>query len=953
MRTQHRLLILFILFFCNFYLLACGEKSEIGTPYFEIKEDGLKVDFTEKLGSKIIPIQTNLKLEQWTIHSNQDWCLASKESSGLKIVVQPSEETEVRSAEILIKSPTKEYTIHIRQLGYGPAILVKEPIVNIENTGGSLTITVTSNIEYTINQSDGSNWITGKPLSRAFVSKDLTYSVAPNTSFESRTAIFTYTSKKEPKLSSTCTVIQKGKKSGISDVVVEGDLLVVPTGGKDNQHHAGNDITKSFDGKKGAGTEPYHSPWQKPYDDPTTEFPIVLEYFFDGTKNLDYIIYHTRGGNGNFGKLDLYVATSSQPDYALYGSFDFHEQNASSRIDFTTTLEKATKIKFVVKNGLNGFASCDEMEFFQRNTSKKLEQLLLNVFTDATCSELKSGVTSKQIDALPGYFANIAFQLKNNSYDLWEKEFRIRTYHPYSNESEWADKLMTKKYSNLDNPTGIYVQAGDSVVVLVGNTHGNKLKIQCIGEETTGFGETASYVQTEANGEQYYLDEGVNKLGFKKTGMLFIMYNTDLSLPTAQPIKIHIPLASGKVCGFFDLKTHQTNEKYQELIDKSSYKYFCVRGDKIIFYFHKDKMKTAVPYDILSAINLWDDIIGWQQELMGIEDVRPKLVNNHLFAMSPEGSYMWASDYRIAFVYTYLKNILLKENVMAAKDNAWGPAHEIGHIHQKAINWAGSSESSNNLFSNYILYKLGKYCSRGSELKALAKARFVDKQAWYNMGTATHQGEDTETHMRMNWQLWNYYHRCGYKTNFWQTLFKLLRDNRVSENDPGAAQLQFAKMASKAANQNLTDFFELWGFFIPVDATMEQYGTYKYTVTNQMISDAKAYMSNFPKPKHAFYYLEDRKKGDAGLDVTPPDVGYYTQFKTNQKITQTVTYSRSGQHISIQNGNEAVAFEIKKGDVLIYFSNLISFDVPASINLDNAKFYAVEADGVRIQMESK
>ena len=55
---------------------------------------------------------------------------------------------------------------------------------------------------------------------------------------------------------------------------------------------------------------------------------------------------------------------------------------------------------------------------------------------------------------------------------------------------------------------------------------------------------------------------------------------------------------------------------------------------------------------------------------------------------------MWASDYRIGFVYTYLNNILLYDNVMAAKDNAWGPAHEIGHIHQRAINWPGSTESS-------------------------------------------------------------------------------------------------------------------------------------------------------------------------------------------------------------------------------------------------------------------
>ena len=365
-----------------------------------------------------------------------------------------------------------------------------------------------------------------------------------------------------------------------------------------------------------------------------------------------------------------------------------------------------------------------------------------------------------------------------------------------------------------------------------------------------------------------------------------------------------------------------------------------------------------VPNSILSAINLWEDIIGWQQELMGIEDVRPSQMNNHLFAISPEGSYMWASDYQIGFVYTYLGNILLKDNVMSAEDNAWGPAHEIGHIHQAAIDWAGSSESSNNLFSNYIIYKLGKYKSRGNGLYRLANARFVDKQAWYNMGTATHQGEDTETHMRMNWQLWNYYHRCGFKKDFWPTLFKLMREqeNKVPITNPGKRQLTFAMMASKAAGQNLEEFFDLWGFFEPVNTVVNQYGTFNYTVTPTMIEEARTFMRKYPKAA-PIQYLEDRKKNEFPASDyryrEVGDVGYYTQFADNQKITKTVTYTRSGQTITIQNGDEAVAFEVKQGNKLLFFSNQLTFDVPVSIPLELAQIYAVQADGVRKTVSSR
>ena len=561
------------------------------------------------------------------------------------------------------------------------------------------------------------------------------------------------------------------------------------------------------------------------------------------------------------------------------------------------------------------------------------------------------GVTDEQINALPDYFVRLAKALQNNTYDPHEKEFRIREYAPYSIPEEWATKLMTKKYSNLDNPTGISVQQGDEIIVLVGDTHGQQISLQSIWES----GE--EYKQTNVSGEVYFLSPGINKLTMRKEGQLFVMYNTDLTSPDAQPVKIHIPMGSGKVTGFFDLKEHKTDEKYAELLKKATHKYFCVRGERIMFYFHTAKMQEFVPNQILSAINLWDDIIGWEQELMGIEDVRPSQVNNHIFAISPEGSYMWATDYCIGFVYTYLNNILLKENVMANKDNAWGPAHEIGHIHQAAINWPGSTESSNNLFSNYILYKLGKYCSRGSELNDLADSRFVRKKAWYNMGDATHQGEDTEIHMRMNWQLWNYYHRCGHNPKFWQTLFKLLREDRITESDPGGAQLKFAMKASEAAGEDLTDFFDLWGFFIPGEDTIEQYGTWKYKVTEEMIQEAKTFMKKFPKPKHAFQYIEDRKAGDTGLDTKPSDTGYYTQFEGEVKaVSPNIAYTVSGRKYTVENGENAVAFELRKNSVegeLVYFFNMFSYDIPAGVELGNAKLYAVQADGKRIEIPVK
>lgn len=736
--------------------------------------------------------------------------------------------------------------------------------------------------------------------------------------------------------------------SQLSTLKVPEDIQVKVIGGADSEHQSGRGIERSFDGKFTPEADGYHSLFGQ-----SADFSVSLEYYFEPDTEIDYMVYHTRAGNGNIGRVEVFTATDAgHTNWVKYGDYDFQEQDVASRVSFDET-KRISAVQFVVYSGYNDFVSCDEMEFFRYNKDDSMNKQLLNVFTDLSCSSLQEGVTEEAMNSLPGYFTRLALALYNSTYDVNEKEFRFREYAPYSDVVTWANKLMTKKYGNLDNPTGISVEKDEEIIVLVGDTHGQQLSLQVIGETYTDDGKDKGWM-VNSSGSIYFLSPGVNKLTMKESGQLFVMYTADIDKAKSQPIKIHIPLNNGKVTGFFDLKEHKTDRKYAQLLAAANHKYFCVRGDRIMFYFHTEKLRQFVPNEILSAIGLWDNIIGWEQELMGIEDVYPSRMNNHVFAISPEYGYMWASNYRVAFVYTYLDNILLKSNVMAAKDNAWGPAHEIGHIHQEAINWPGCSESSNNLFSNYVLYKLEKYCSRGSELYHLANARFAEKQAWFDMGNPHHMNEDTEIHMRMYWQLWNYYHRCGYNKQFWPTLFRLLREDPINENDPGAAQLKLAVEASQAAHEDLTDFFELWGFFIPGKGIIQQYGTYDYLVTEEMIEKAKSRMTIYPKPKHAFQYIEDRKVGDLGLDNVPSDVGYYTQFQGGTpSISNEVYCTVAGHRYLVRNAQNAVAFELRRKTAtgeLLYFFTMFEYDVPAKIDLTDAILYAVQADGKRIEV---
>lgn len=919
-----------VIIFC-FFLFSCQTEEVKDSSKFVINEQYHSFDFTKDKSNSIIKIETNIESSEWNVQSDKEWCLVSKSGSNqIQLLVLENQERDVREAVVSVKSSVENYDIKVKQLGYGPAILLSKSEFSLPNNEQEITLTVTSNIEYEIKIDESNKWISPIIAStKALVDRDHQFAISVNDKYIDRKDSIIIHEKGNPEIKAICLITQKSKDGDMDDIILEGDISIVPIGGKASENQPGQGIEKCYDGIMGQNNGFYHSVWSQ-----SAKFPVVLEFDFEGKESIDYLVYHTRSGNGNFGGVKIYTQTAANPEYALQGEYNFRMQNAASRVDFAEPVQ-ATKIKFEVLSGAGNFVSCDEMQFFKKNTDKSLDAILLTVFTDLSCSELKTGVTDEQIHQLPSYFASVASRIKQNVYD---REFRITDYKPYSNNEIWAENLMTKRYTSLDNPTGITAKAGDSLFVLVGETHGNRLTLQCV-------------PGVDASGDSYFLEEGVNKIGIRREGMLFLIYQTDLKSANAKPIRVHIPEGSGNVDGYFDLETHQTNEKYSDILKKSTYKYFCVKGERIMFYFHRTKMLEIVPNEILPSINLWDNLIRWQQDLMGIEDTRPSQVNNHIMAISPEDGYMWASDYRIGFVYTYLHNILVPDNVMAAKDNVWGPAHEIGHIHQKAINWPGSTESSNNLFSNYSLYKLGKYCSRGSELSELAMVSCVHKKPWYDFGDG-HQGENTELHMRMNWQLWNYYHRCGFKPDFWPTLFKLLREDRINESDPGDGQLKFARLASQAANADLTEFFDMWGFFRPVDTTIDQYGSFKYTVTTSMINATKSFMARFPKPKHAFYYLEDRKNGDVGIDgYRVGDTGYYTLFKEDKKITKEITYTQSGRNISIRNGEEAVAFEVKRGSSLAFFSNFFSFEVPEGIDMNVVSLYAVQADGTRILMK--
>ena len=127
------------------------------------------------------------------------------------------------------------------------------------------------------------------------------------------------------------------------------------------------------------------------------------------------------------------------------------------------------------------------------------------------------------------------------------------------------------------------------------------------------------------------------------------------------------------------------------------------------------------PNTISDAIGWWDNMVKWEQGIMGLEEYRPSRFNNKLCGISYAGDgLMSASDYNTSYVETSLHDVISFKKVMQTSGYCWGPSHEVGHVHQGAINMIGCTEASNNLFSNIVVHNLGKFVTWGDGVDKMA-----------------------------------------------------------------------------------------------------------------------------------------------------------------------------------------------------------------------------------------
>ena len=614
----------------------------------------------------------------------------------------------------------------------------------------------------------------------------------------------------------------------------------------------------------------------------------------------------------------------------------------------------------------------------------QLNEKLQQFFEDYACTQLKANYKTMGEEAfkaalnaqdLPQSLIEMALRVKA---DVWnkqsedankyEKYFRIQEYQAYSHPQKWANnnKLMPTnfgQYSQLTNPTGITIPEKELVLLFVNNDTPEKCFLQA--ELVQGKNKT---------GTTFDLHKGVNTIYANELSHLYINYMMDdVNLKYTELPKIRIHVEGGRANGYFDA-TKMKNEDWNKLRDLKQYGFF---NDDVIrlkskhtihslslsgveeqqkqgnwFYNGEDKGITGV-------LGKWDWVHELEQEYFRPEQFAGRF-NCLMFSTDAAGLYAFPYG---TFIGTVSTTFSYKEWAKGGQyddgGNLWAVVHETGHHYQKLFNLARCLESSNNLWSNIALWKRGASVSRLQAPQKLFN-RFNNKNySWLDM--------DLGDRTRMYWQLWLYYVELKHKPDFFKDLFAKFRENPINFSNAKTDYLRFAQYCSEVAQEDLTEFFDFYGFFNKVgnnvtykyndDFYDKAYGGATINISQEDIDACKTAMAKFPKKNTNLIFIDERirktpatyeghKEGemrwgtiggmDPGDNRVFGDVGHYEDFG-NDKQAGTTAAPQSvlldGRTVRIQ-GTGAVGYKVyDETGKLVMVANANDFLIPEKLDL--------------------
>lgn len=584
--------------------------------------------------------------------------------------------------------------------------------------------------------------------------------------------------------------------------------------------------------------------------------------------------------------------------------------------------------------------------------------------------------------------------------DKYARKYRLQLYEPYSEGSNGASMVGIQAYTNMNNPTGIVADKDDLLYVMVEEEPlpGATLYISGISDTTYHNSVTDGIKLHKGLNIIHCSQDNTHYFIFYSVATVKNKVPTEYRLADFPDLKIHIE--GGRINGFFNyvgdsLYGKDTREELEYTVMRATFPMYDMIGKYVILHMHLEDtpsqegealqkcLKSALitnptsgsdrTRDPVLIMQSWDNMCFSERILMGLQsdsDIEDAFnlgyyesivgdnhsvtdgvttyntdpgfhfndyFNNKMMGISQQGTlFMNATSWRTAYNVSTIDAIL----TLFPSGNIWGPAHEYGHMNQPPMNMAGTTEVSNNIFSNVAMYYAGLYSSR-CEFPSAQLKNFQEGKTYLEAGT---WGTT-----RMFWQLWCYYHATGHNKKFYPRLYQLLRQYPLVKTVASSGNhnerydmLHFAKMCCIAAEEDLTNFFTIWGFFVPLENyEINDYSVYNAYLTEEDIQAVKDEIKAFNFPKNDAIILIDDRPGSTKTSYPDfpiskaGDLGGLKDFDSQTGVSPSGNYDFiiEGTTVSINRGEEkGVGYIIyaDNGDILGFY-NTDNFEVTPEI----------------------
>ncbi len=477
-------------------------------------------------------------------------------------------------------------------------------------------------------------------------------------------------------------------------------------------------------------------------------------------------------------------------------------------------------------------------------------------FTESSCSQLKTEVQPKDLEGFRSpLLKRLAAGLLDGTYDT---TYRAARYEAYPSPRALDKTLkLGDGFSRYENITGIYLDAGEHVV-FVGNTAGKKLSLlvpEWMRKPAPGINPAKDPNGWGLRRQEIGLDEGVNLIQINKGGNVYVSYFED-EPEMAPAVTVHFP--TGKVNGYFDVSQH-TNADWDRLLDAAVSPILDARGKHIQVAYPVEWFNVYTRGKGVELINNYDALLHHHYTLAGLVKY-DKVPRNRILARVNFNYYMFRDRDGVAYLGNKgTMRMVADPEVVIAGDPCWGFCHEVGHVLQlrPQLTWGGMTEVSCNIFTMYTVTRMGnKSRLKAQKNYASARRKIVDADPKISYLAV----RDVFDRLVPFWQLHLYFSRHG-QPDFYADVMEQMRrrPDAGRGNDSIRNQFEFVEICCDVGETDLTDFFDKWGFFWVGELTVKDYREYRFTITQQMVDETKAYIAGkkYEKPAEDITLIED------------------------------------------------------------------------------------------------